>query len=42
MTEPKPATDPATRRAYRITVDVEATLASGPGERSAGPSQTRT
>jgi hypothetical protein len=38
MTDPKPAAEPATRRMYRITVDVEVTLASGPGEVSAGPS----
>jgi hypothetical protein len=38
MTDPKLAAEPATRRTYRITVDVEATLASGLGEGSAGPS----
>ena len=38
MTDPRPAAEPATRRTYRITVDVEATLASGPGEGSTGPS----
>ena len=36
MTDPKPPTEPATRRTYRFTVDIEATLASGPGEGSAG------
>ena len=38
MIDPKPAAEPATRRTYRFTVDVEAVLASGPGEGSAGPS----
>ena len=38
MTDPKPPAEPATRRTYRFTVDIEATLASGPGEGSAGPS----
>jgi hypothetical protein len=39
MTDPKPAVEPATRRTYRFTIDVEATLASGPGEGWAGPSR---
>jgi hypothetical protein len=38
MTDRKPAAEPATRRTYRFTVDIEATLASGPVEGSAGPS----
>ena len=36
MTDPKSPAEPATRRTYRFTVDIEATLASGPGEGSAG------
>lgn len=38
MTNSKPPAEPAIRRTYRLTVDVEATLASGPDEGSAGPS----
>ena len=37
-TDPKAASGPAARRTYRITVDVEAALAPGPGEWSVGPS----